>query len=178
MPSRNLSLLPAVQEIFRNNGWLFYPVPGAPVIEAGFEAHHGRVMIHVQAYDAIGALSVVAVSPVLVPAPAARGKLSELLMRANERINLGAFELRWDQGEVLFRIGNVFSDGRLDPAVVSLLVEIAIVEMDRIAPCLAILAAARPTDLLLLDAAELLSREDLVPAVEPPEGMAAEGPRQ
>ena len=168
MPSRNIQLMPGVQEIFRNNGWVFYPVPGAPVIESGFEAHHGRVMIHVQAYDAIGALSVVAVSPVLVPAPAARQKLAELLMRANERINLGAFELRWDQGEVLFRVGNVFPNGRVDPAVVSLLVEVAIVEMDRIAPCLTILARSRSSELLLLDPAELLSREDLVPTVEPP----------
>jgi hypothetical protein len=168
MPNHNPSLLPGIQEIFRNNGWIFAPVPGAPVIESGFEAHHGRIMVHVQAYDSIGAISVVAVSPTLIPSRGGRNKITELLMRANERINLGGFELRLTQGEVLFRIGNVFSGGTLDPEVVSLLVEIAIVEMDRIAPCLAIVANARSSELLLLDPEELLSREDLLPAVEPP----------
>jgi len=158
-------LLPKIVEVFEGNGWECEPVPGAPVIEAGFEAHHGRLIMHVQAYDAIGAVSVVALSPTLMSTAAARSKTSELLMRANERMNLGGFEMRWDEGEVLFRIGNVFPNGTLDPEVLSLLVEIAIVEMDRLAPCLAIIAKSRSAELLLLDAAELLSRDDLLPEV-------------
>jgi len=84
-------LLPKIIEVFGINGWECEPVPGAPVVEAGFEAHHGRLIMHVQAYDAIGAISVVALSPMLIPSGAARSKTAELLMRANERMNLGGF---------------------------------------------------------------------------------------
>ena len=158
-------LLPEIVDVFGTNGWECEVVPGAPVIEAGFEAHHGRLVMHVQAYDAIGAVSVVALSPTLMPSAATRSKTAELLMRANERMNLGGFEMRWEEGEILFRIGNVFPNGTLDADVLSLLVEIAIVEMDRIAPCLGIIARSRPAELLLLDTAELLSREDLLPEI-------------
>jgi hypothetical protein len=160
-------LLPAILEVFHANGWECEAVPNVPVVEAGFEAHHGRLNLHVQAYEGIGAVSVVAVSPVVIPSAGARTKAAELLMRANERMNLGAFELRWDQGEVLFRLGNVFPGGELDGEVLSFLVEVAIVEMDRLAPCLSILANSRGGELLLLNPAELLARTDLVPV--PPE---------
>ncbi len=163
MPSPNDQLIAGIQDVFRNNGWECEAVPGMPVVETGFEAHHGRLNLHVQAYGVIGAVSVVAVSPTLIPSAAARGKTVELLMRANERMNLGGFELRWEEGEVLFRIGNVFPGGQVDADVLSLLVEIAIVEMDRIAPCLAIIAGARAGELLLLNPAELLARGDLLP---------------
>jgi len=46
-------------------------------------------------------------------------------------------------------------------------VEIAIVEWDWLAPGLGIIAKARPAELLLLDTAESLSREDLLPEVGP-----------
>jgi hypothetical protein len=169
MLSSNEKLLAGIQEVFRNNGWDCEMVPGLPVVETGFEAHHGRLNLHVQAYGVVGAVSVVAVSPTLIPSAAGRAKTVELLMRANERMNLGGFELRWDQGEVLFRIGNVFPGGKIDAEVLSLLVEIAIVEMDRIAPCLALIAGARPGELLLLDPGELLARTDLLPEPGPPE---------
>ncbi|MBU6300379.1 MAG: hypothetical protein KGS60_02395 [Verrucomicrobia bacterium] len=163
MPSPDETLITGIREVFQQNGWACETVPGIPVVETGFEAHHGRLHLHVQAYGAIGAVSVVAVSPTVVGSAAARAKTVELLMRANERINLGGFELRWDEGEILFRIGNVFPEGRIEPEVLSFLVEIAIVEMDRIAPCLALIATARPGELLLLAPEELLARSDLLP---------------
>ncbi len=169
MPSAD-SLLATVRAAFQENGWVYEEVPGRPVIESGFEAHHGRIHLHVQVYGELHAVSVVCAVPARLETGAARAKVAELLMRANERLNLGGFELRWDTGEVLFRIGNVFPGDAAEPGVISLLVEIAIVEMDRIVPCLGLIASASPARMVLLDAAELLQREDLLPPVTPPEG--------
>jgi len=162
------ALWKGVLEVFRKNGWHHEPVSGRQVVETGFEAHHGRIYLHVQAYPPLRAVSVVSQSPTGIGLPAARSKAAELLQRANERLNLGAFEMRWDGGEVMFRIGNVFADGRVEPEVLTWMVETAVVEMDRLLPCLGVLSRATAAGLLLLDMGELLDREEWLPEVVPP----------
>lgn len=154
-----------IVQTFEEQGWAYHKVDGANVIETGFEAHHTKVQLHIQAFPEISAISVVSQSPIVSTSSDRRLKVLELIMRVNEVLNIGNFELRWDHGEVVFRSTNLFSKSRFDGAVLITLVEATIVEMDRITPCLNIIQKASPAELMMLDIQELMQRDDLVPDV-------------
>lgn len=152
----------AVINAFKSHQWAYQEVPGMEVIEARFEAYHGKVPLHVQSYGDAHIVSVVAIASLTVP-HSHKSRAAELLMRANKELNVGAFELEWDAGQVLFRQANVFSKHRYDESLIANLVHNAISEMDRMIPFLGELSKATAAMLPLLDLRQLLQREDLLP---------------
>ena len=165
-------LYTALQEAFTQSGWKYRPVEGMEVIEAEFEAHHTKVCLHAQVFADLHTVSVVAEASLQnhdAPDPVLLGRLAELLMRANRELSLGAFEMDWDAGKMLFRLSNVFSPDHYDRGIIAALVHTTVVEMDRITPCVAILEKTpKGEPLKRLDVAELLAREDLLPAAAEP----------
>ena len=85
----------------------------------------------------------------------------DALMRTNITLNLGNFEANPVSGEVYFRITNVFPDYNFNPDIVTSLVRVAIVEMDRVTPFLSELNK-NPNQPI----AQLLERKDLLPEFE------------
>lgn len=156
-------LLQQVTQAFTQSGWAHQMVDDAEVLEAGFEAHHTRVMLHVQAFPEMNAVSVVSQSPIRAQDPDHRVKVAELLMRVNEGLTVGNFEMRWDSGETVFRVTNIFPRGQFDATILKGLVQSVVVEMDRITPCLLVVQKATTVDLLTLDLVHLLRRQDLLP---------------
>jgi len=153
---------------FRANGWAYEPVSGAAVVESGFEAHHGRVPLHVQAFPEIGSLSVVARTGFAFTDPDRRARVAELLMRVNTQLTLGSFDLRWEEGEPLFRISNLFPQ-QPEASMLTALVEIAVIEVDRLLPLLHRLDVSKTTKLVSLDLGAMLEEAPL-PEVPPPPG--------
>lgn len=162
----------AVCKSFESQGWACREVPDREVVEAGFDAYHGRVLVHVQSFSEAGFVSVVANASVGVPA-SHRARAAELVMRANRELALGSFEMEWDSGQVMFRQGNVFPGDRQDERIIAGLVHNAVREMDRFHPCLGELVRTSAAALPLLDLPALLSREDLLPPA--PEPRANDG---
>ena len=164
-PSRpeDSRLFAAVKAVFDAEGWAYHAVPGRAVIQAGFEAHHTRVELHVQAFPELNAVSVVSESPLALPDPARRERLAELLLRTDQALTVGAFEMDWDSGRALFRVTNLFSSDAADPAIVRGLVHTTILEMDRISPLIVLIAQAEGPALAGLDLPALLGRMDLLP---------------
>ena len=119
----------SVLTAFKQRGWAYRSVADAEVIEADFEAHHTKVCLHVQSFGESGVLSVVADASFPVPRTHFLA-VSELLMRTNKVLNLGNFELDWDEGRVMFRVSNLFQPNRVDERIVSGLVYAAVAEMD------------------------------------------------
>ncbi len=156
-------MLDQIVQTFEDQGWSCQTVADVEVIEAGFEAHHTKVKLHVQAFAKINAVSVVSQSPIVVTGAEARARLVELIMRTNEELTLGNFELRWDRGETIFRATNVFAPAGFDPAILVMLIEATIVEMDRLTPLLSIIFKADPAELAAMDVAALMQRDDLLP---------------
>jgi len=152
----------SVLTAFKQRGWAYRSVADAEVIEADFEAHHTKVCLHVQSFGESGVLSVVADASFPVPRTHFLA-VSELLMRTNKVLNLGNFELDWDEGRVMFRVSNLFQPNRVDERIVSGLVYAAVAEMDRLTPFLSIVCRTPAGELLLLRIIELMSREDLLP---------------
>lgn len=135
------------------------------VVESGFDAYHGRVLAHVQSFAEANFVTVVANASVTVPA-SHRNRVAELLMRANKDLLLGAFEMEWDTGHIMFRQGNVFAKKDYDEALISGLVHNAVGEMDRLTPFLGEMCRTRTEMLPLLDLTALLQREDLLPVIK------------
>ena len=154
----------SVEETFGQNGWHCELVEGRDVLRAGFDAHHTRVDMIVQAYPQLNALSVVSESkmplgdihlPVVL----------ELLARANKQLTLGGFEYDLDREFLVFRITNLFEREKFDSDIISSMVHCAIAELDRLTPYAAIVRDT-PHDLLDdLDLPRLLMREDIIPPV-------------
>lgn len=146
-------------EVFRDNHWTYSRIEGAEVLRAGFRAMNGTVDLHLQAFAEIGAVSVVAESPRATTEPARRERLAELVLRTNEQLTVGNFEMVWDTGRVLFRVTNLFEGDQLAGDIVAGLVRSVIAEMDRMAPLLVEVHETELPALGSLDLAALLREQ-------------------
>jgi hypothetical protein len=164
-------LLDAIQSAFQRHGWHCEPVSGRLVVEAGFDAHHTRVKVHVQAFPEIHAISVVGYAASNVPT-GRMGMAAEMLMRLNQELTVGNFEINYDSGQVFFRATNVFGDGEPALDVIAGLVHATVAEIDRLTPFLTLLLRMDPVELARLNMKLFLQREDLLPPVTAPEQAA------
>lgn len=170
-------LFATVRRVFREEGWASSEIPDREVLRAGFEAHHARVDLHVQAFPELPGVSVVAESTLSTDDPARRDRLAELAMRINRGLTVGNFEMDWEAGRLLFRASNVFSTPEGDIGIIKGLVHNTVGEMDRAAPVEALLHRSPLEQLPGIEIAELLEREDLLPEVPaiPEANTEAEG---
>lgn len=150
---------------FDSAGWNYQQVEGREVLRAGFEAHHTRVDLHLQVFEPLRAVSIVAESMRSTGDPLQRDRLAELAMRVNEQLTVGNFEVLWDVGRLVFRVTNLFPTPQGDPTMIQGLVQNAVQEMDRIAPLDSIIHHAEGPELAGLDLPMLLEREDLLPDI-------------
>ncbi len=153
-----------MEETFGKNGWHVEMVENRDVLRAGFEAHHTRVNLTVQAFPELNALSVVGESAMFIAEPQMPALL-ELLMRGNKQLTLGSFEYDLDREMLVFRVTNLFEREKYDSDIVVSMVHCAIAELDRIVPYASIVRGT-PADLVAdLDLERLLEREDVIPPV-------------
>ncbi len=154
-----------VKAAFEREGWSFTEVEGREVLISGFEAHHCRVSLHAQAFQLMNAVSVVSESSFATSDPFKRDRLAELIMRVNQTLTVGAFEMNWNLGRVIFRVTNIFPtpQGHLD--IIAGLVHTVISEMDRISPMEALIHRSEGSELAGIDIPELIQRTDLLPEV-------------
>ncbi len=155
-------LYAATLQAFQDRDWHFREVASREVVEADFEAHHTKVPLHVQVFGDARMASVVARASFPFPA-SHRTRVAELLMRVNQQLTLGNFEMDWDGGGIFFRVTNIFAVGQNNGEILAALVHAAIAEMDRLTPFLGELCRTPSHNLALFDIPALLAREDLLP---------------
>lgn len=164
----NSPLYATIKDAFESAGWAFAEIREQEVVRAGFEAHHARVDLHVQAFERLSTVSVVSESPRQTADPAQRERLAELAMRVNQTLTVGNFELDWDSGRLMFRLSNIFPTPEGDVSIIQGLIHNTVGEMDRIAPLEATVLGCGGPALAGLDLKALMAREDLLPPVETP----------
>ncbi len=147
-----------VEEAFGQNGWHCELVEGREVLRAGFDAHHTRVDLQ------LNALVIVSESPLVLDEEHLPPVL-ELLARANKQLTLGGFEYDLDREYLVFRITNLFEREKYDGDIISSMVHCAIAELDRLTPYAAVIRDTPPDLLEHLDVPRLLMREDIIPPV-------------
>lgn len=133
------TLFETVKKTFADQGWAFTEVEDREVILAGFEGQHLKINIHVQVFDEIGGISVVSESERPTYSAALRERLAELILRTNQTLTIGNFEMFWDEGRIVFRASNLFPEGIGDDSIIAGMVHSTISEMDRLAPMLDVL---------------------------------------
>ena len=106
MPAPASPVFSGIQAAFTRMNWQSRRVEDREILEADFEVHHTKVRIHVQAFPELNALSVVATASHQVP-DSRMGIIGEMLMRTNLELTIGAFEMNYDDGSVLFRATNL-----------------------------------------------------------------------
>lgn len=156
-------LYSTVTGVFNREGWAFTDVDDREVIICGFEAHHTRVGLHVQVFPDLGAVSVVSESTLRTDDPVRRDRLAELVCRVNHTLTVGAFEMEWDLGQVIFRLTNLFATPQGDPDIIAGMIHNVIGEMDRISPAETLIHQSEGADLAGIDIPSLLRRNDLLP---------------
>ena len=149
-----------IKEAFNSVNWEFREIEDKKVLEAEFEAHHTKVPLHAQAFEELMAISIVSRLSFSILPKSMRSAL-DALMRTNITLNIGNFEANPVNGDVYFRITNVFPDHDFSPDIITSLVRVAIVEMDRVTPFLAEINK-NPNQPI----AQLLERKDLLPEFE------------
>ncbi|MAB59345.1 MAG: hypothetical protein CMO46_02235 [Verrucomicrobiales bacterium] len=149
-----------IKEAFNSVNWEFREIESKKVLEAEFEAHHTKVPLHAQAFEELMAISIVSRLSFSILPKSMRSAL-DALMRTNITLNIGNFEANPVNGDVYFRITNVFPDHDFSPDIITSLVRVAIVEMDRVTPFLSEINK-NPNQPI----AQLLERKDLLPEFE------------
>jgi hypothetical protein len=154
----------SVERTFKKMEWACRRVENREILEADFEVYHTKVRLHVQAFAELNAVSIVATAG--SPVPESRlGLISEMLMRTNQELSVGNFELDYDGGRVLFRATNIFPAGHEDGTIIASLVHSALAEMDRVTPFLTLALRMTTEELGKLNIKLFLQREDLLPPV-------------
>lgn len=157
-------LFAAVQQTFTRMGWQSRRVEGREVLEADFELYHTRTRVHVQVFAPLHAVSVVGTLGHKVP-DSRSGTVGEMLMRTNQTLTIGNFELDHDAGTVLFRASNIFPPGHADGTIIASLVHSTLAEVDRLTPFLTLVLRMNAAELGALNLKMFLLREDLLPPV-------------
>lgn len=159
-------LYQSIKNAFDSAGWAYAEVADREVIRAGFEAHHTRVDLHVQAFEKLSTASVVSESLHETTDPAKRERLAELTMRVNQTLTVGNFEMDWENGRIMFRLSNIFPTEAGDISILQGLIHNTVGEMDRIAPLISTIHQCDGPALAALDIKNMMTREDLLPPVE------------
>src|SRR5580765_93372 len=96
------SLLADLRALFRENGWPFSDVRGAPVLLSELSGILGRWKFYAQVVEEQDLILLYSVCPFRVPEER-RAEVSEFLTRANYGLAAGNFELDFADGEVRYK---------------------------------------------------------------------------
>ena len=158
-------LFVSLTRVLRQHGWEYQRVEGREVARLDFHARSGTIPVIAQAFAPIGALGITSEPAWTAPHHPPMGKLAELLMRVNLQLNIGNFEVDWDEARLYFRIANIFPENTNPPGpIVAGLVHTAVTEADRMNFLLRELARCPEDELPRFDIGRLLRRDDLFPA--------------
>jgi hypothetical protein len=98
------TLLETAQSFFVSRNWSFERVEAGAILRLSFAGKNGSWPCFFEAKEEIGVAVFYSVRPGSI-APAQRVALAELLMRLNTRLNVGNFELSYEDGSIRFRTG-------------------------------------------------------------------------
>ncbi len=96
------ALLADLRVLFRENGWPFSDVRGAPVLFSELSGTLGRWKFYAQVVEEQDLILLYSVCPFRVPEER-RAEVSEFLTRANYGLAAGNFELDFADGEVRYK---------------------------------------------------------------------------
>jgi hypothetical protein len=128
-------LLDVAKAFLSAKRWAFDQAKNEPVLRLGFVGKTARWPCFIEAKEPLGQLVFFSVRDQPVPGPK-RAAVAELAMRINVQLNVGAFELNFDDGIFRLRSGIDVEGHGLDAALMSNLALLNVATMDKYLPAL------------------------------------------
>lgn len=122
-------ILSTALDYFRERGWPIGKHEDLPILRFEYEGENGRWLCFVRAREDAGQLVVLCIVPDRVPVER-RNAIAEFITRANFGLNIGCFEMDFEDGELRYRTSLDIGQGRLSKDLVHPLVMAALVAMD------------------------------------------------
>ena len=128
-------LLETARAHFDAERWAYDAAKDAPVLKLGFEGKHGRWRCYFEAKEEVQQAVFFSLLEGAVPAER-RAAVAELCSRINCRLNVGNFELNFNDGVARFRTGVDVEGVGLSPALLKGLTLLNVATMDKYLPAL------------------------------------------
>lgn len=122
-----------IAEFFVGDEWGPEQVEEEPILRMEFEGDHGKWTCLACAYDERERFVFYSVLPVVVPAEK-RAEAAEFLTRANFGMEIGNFEMKFDDGTVQFRTCVDVEGGDLSPKMIQNLAYVNVMVTDQYLP--------------------------------------------
>jgi hypothetical protein len=129
---------------FLDNGWQVVEHEERPVLRMAYEGDNGSWICYARAHELYPQFIFLSAYPDNVPA-GRRSAVSELLTRANWGLNIGNFEMDFEDGEVRYKTSLDVTHDRLSRGLIESLVVANLVAMDDYLPAIAAVVAGAQT---------------------------------
>src|SRR5512146_2920328 len=121
------------KDFLKKKGWSYDVSKQGPVLRMGFVGKNGRWPCYIECKEDLGELVFFSVREGAVPPPL-RAAVAEYLMRVNCRLNVGSFELNFEDGLVRCRSGIDVEGHPLDKQLMANLALMNVATMDKFLP--------------------------------------------
>jgi hypothetical protein len=111
------SITEAIKSFFKQEGIKFEQVGRDSIFKLGFVGDSGCFLGYVNIDEEQRALYIRTLAPVRVPT-SKRQKLAELLMRFNQRLLLGGFDLNMNSGLIAYKTSIILGEGNLHDDII------------------------------------------------------------
>jgi hypothetical protein len=136
-------LLDVAKKFFTSEKWTFDAAKDAPVLKLGFQGRHGRWRCFFEAKEPVSQVVFFSVRDPAIPEER-RPAVGELFNRINCRLNVGNFELNFNDGMARFRSGlDVEGVGLSEPLMKSLAL-MNVATMDKFLPAIDAVVQGEP----------------------------------
>ena len=125
--------LPEIIEYFKGHDWKFTLDDERPVLHTGFSGQNGEWRCVAALEREETQFAFLSFLPCKAPAKVRR-TCSELLVRINYRLSTGAFQMDWDDGEILMKTTTIISGERLSSEIIHPVVGLNLTTMDHFFP--------------------------------------------
>jgi hypothetical protein len=119
----------SVTRYFHDRAWPYSTHDSLPILKVDYEGDNGRWVLYARAKDPEEQLIVLSVHPDSATEDR-RPPMAEFLTRANFGLNIGNFEMDYEDGEVRFRTSIDVEGSALDDALIGTLVNANLSVMD------------------------------------------------
>lgn len=131
--STPLPVFTVVKQFFDQDNWAYVQLSDATALQLAFQGDVGRWTCLAQCDDADAQVVFYSICPLIV-SPEYYGKVAEFLMRANDGLIVGNFELNYETGEIRYKTSLDVEGDRLTPALMENLVYVNVQTLDTYLP--------------------------------------------
>ena len=123
-----------IKQFCDEGDWAYITLPHSSTLQVAFQGNSGQWPCLLQSDDESEQVACYSICPVAVTQEDHYGKVSEFLMRANDGLIIGNFELNFTTGEIRYKTSLDVEGDRLSPALIRQLIHLNVQTLDTYLP--------------------------------------------